>query len=174
MEMTLEDIRQIEAGFHRDEFAGLRGPISVDPSFLEALERIDSRLALRWIPWMERYSVWLRMEHSGKLWTKPVHVIQNENREFRRPDNRDLEAIRKANWMMRTEGADGFIREMDRAISARDGKLADEHRARACQEWAARAARKYDLTVADFGKVRGTATGKTNRHKAPPRKGMEL
>ena len=114
MEMTLEDIRQIEAGFHRDEFAGLRGPISVDPSFLEALERIDSRLALRWIPWMERYSVWLRMEHSGKLWPQPVHVIQNENREFRRPDNRDLEAIRKAHPGIKialNRGLELYIRE---------------------------------------------------------------
>jgi len=175
VEMTLEDIRQVEAGFHTDRYAGLRGPISVDPSFLEALQRIDSRLVLRWIPWMRRYSVWLSLEHSHRLWPQPVHVIQTAEREFRRPDNRDLEAIRKANWMMRAEGADGFIREMDRAISARDGKLADEHRLRACQEWAARAAKKYDLTAADFGKVRGSlVAGNTNRHKAPPKKGMEV
>lgn len=176
MDMTLGDLRQIEAGFHTDRYAGLRGPISVDPCFLEALERVDPRLVLRWIPWMGRYSVWLRMQQSHLLWPQPVHVIQSEDRRFRRPDNRDLEAIRRAAWMMRTQGSEGFIREMDRALAARDGKLADEHRQRAVQEWAAQAAKQYDLTVGDFGVMRSSfgAGGEKNRHRAKPRTGVEL
>ncbi len=176
MELTQEDLRQIEAGFHRDRYAGLRGPIHVDPSFLESLQRIDPRLVLRWIPWMGRYSIWIRLEHSKLLWPQPVLVVQDEKKEFRRPDNRDIEAVRRAAWIMRNSGSDGFIREMDRALSAREGKLADEHRTRAIQEWARWVAKRYDLTVEDFGVVRRGvgAGGEKNRHRVVKSSGGEM
>ena len=59
---------------------------------------IDPRLVLRYNPHQNLYMVWLHMG-GEKLWGQPTHVIHDGHWGFRKPDQRDIELLRKANYL---------------------------------------------------------------------------
>ena len=147
-----QDHVEILAACPRDRYRDLAGPCHPGPAWEAELARIDPRLVLRYQPVWGKYAVFCRMERSNRLWHQPVHIIETAERRLRKPDGRDLAAIRKARYLAERSGARASIDAMDRRLAAQE--CSDrEDRYRLIHAHVSEAARRHDLTYADFGKT---------------------
>lgn len=150
-----------------DKFEGLRGPVTVEPLFLEELARIDPRLVLRWNPHIGRYLVYIKFPASRKIWSQPTHTVQAPDGGFRKPDKRDLDLIRRANWYAQKDGSKHWIDHIDRLIKDQE-RQKDAGVTKACQNWAKELCRREDISLKDFqqfGVSRYFASSGTSRSR---------
>lgn len=155
--MPVAVTQEIESSFIEDKFRHLTGPVNIPKEFTDELHRIDDRLVLRWQPRWGLYAVFCRMQRSDRLWSQPVHIVWTENKGFRKPGRRDLEAIRKANWFAKRNGARAAIDRMDQAIA--DQHVDDQANFdRQLRESVTAATRRHNLTYRDIGVTRKAVT----------------
>lgn len=146
-------VQEWEACFLPDKFRDLQGPAAVSRDWKRELERIDSRLVLRWQPKWGLYAVFLRVENGARLWPHPVHLIRRDDGGYRPPNSHDLYEVRKANWIARHNGTRAKIDALDRHLAAQE-RYEAERRDRILRDALRSRVRKHDLTAADFGITR--------------------
>lgn len=155
-DLSTDERRALEASFKPDKFRGLRGPVAIPDGWERELNRIDSRMVLRWQPLWKRYAVFMRMG-SGKLYSQPVHLIENDHGGCRPPNTYDLYLIRKAAWLARVRGVSAWIEHMDRTLAA-DQRAAYERQERLMDDGFDRLCRAGNLTVNSLGRTRKAVT----------------
>lgn len=143
-------------GFTRDRFRDVSGPVSVD-GFAKQIDEIDPNLVVRWQPLWKRYAVFHRLK-SGLLRSQPCHIVCDANDGFRKPDSRDVKAIRMAAHTFKNTGPRAWVDHLNASTDAQEAAR-DYQSDKLLRGAVATQARDADLTTADLGHTRKSFCG---------------